>query len=241
MSDETASHEAPPTTTCSAQGRDASADRATARAPPHAAPRRRRRRSRSETDNGSPPPPAPRPTRCQVGERRGMFGAPTPARHHRVRRPGPPDPVPRRGCRAPTAATSTRSPTASSSALVGGSASYAEAVERVVVDRGEMTLFVRREHLRGRRPRAARRPGAALRDVHRRLRRALPAGGAAASCTRSTTSCRSPTAAGGSASRSPHPTPTRTSRRSSRSTRPTTGTSARRGTCSGSSSTATRP
>ena len=29
----------------------------------------------------------------------------------------------------------------------GGSASYAEAVERVVVDRGEMTLFVRREHL----------------------------------------------------------------------------------------------
>ncbi len=32
-------------------------------------------------------------------------------------------------------------------ALVGGSASMAEAVERVVVDRGEMTLFVRREHL----------------------------------------------------------------------------------------------
>ena len=31
--------------------------------------------------------------------------------------------------------------------LVGGSASYAEAVERVVVDRGELTLFVRREHL----------------------------------------------------------------------------------------------
>ncbi|MEO3938014.1 NADH-quinone oxidoreductase subunit C [Dermatophilaceae bacterium Soc4.6] len=32
-------------------------------------------------------------------------------------------------------------------ALVGGSASMAEAIERVVVDRGEMTLFVRREHL----------------------------------------------------------------------------------------------
>lgn len=31
--------------------------------------------------------------------------------------------------------------------LLGGTASYAEAVERVVVDRGEMTLFVRREHL----------------------------------------------------------------------------------------------
>ena len=33
-------------------------------------------------------------------------------------------------------------------ALLGGSASYVEAVERVVVDRGEMTIFVRREHLR---------------------------------------------------------------------------------------------
>jgi NADH-quinone oxidoreductase subunit C len=32
--------------------------------------------------------------------------------------------------------------------LVAGTASYAEAVERVVVDRGEMTIFVRREHLR---------------------------------------------------------------------------------------------
>ena len=44
-------------------------------------------------------------------------------------------------------ATSTTSPTASSAALVGGAASYDEAVERVVVDRGELTLFVRREHL----------------------------------------------------------------------------------------------
>jgi NADH-quinone oxidoreductase subunit C len=32
-------------------------------------------------------------------------------------------------------------------ALVGGSASYAQAVERVVIDRGEMTVFVAREHL----------------------------------------------------------------------------------------------
>ena len=31
--------------------------------------------------------------------------------------------------------------------LVGSTASYAEAVERVVVDRGELTLYVRREHL----------------------------------------------------------------------------------------------
>jgi len=34
-------------------------------------------------------------------------------------------------------------------ALVGGSASYAQAIERVVIDRGEMTLFVAREHLVG--------------------------------------------------------------------------------------------
>jgi NADH-quinone oxidoreductase subunit C len=32
--------------------------------------------------------------------------------------------------------------------LVGGDASFSEAIERVVVDRGELTLFVRREHLR---------------------------------------------------------------------------------------------
>lgn len=32
-------------------------------------------------------------------------------------------------------------------ALVGGSASYAQAIERVVIDRGEMTVFVAREHL----------------------------------------------------------------------------------------------
>ena len=34
-------------------------------------------------------------------------------------------------------------------ALVGSTASYAQAVERVVVDRGEMTIFVAREHLLG--------------------------------------------------------------------------------------------
>ena len=34
-------------------------------------------------------------------------------------------------------------------ALVGGSASYAQAIERVVIDRGEMTVFVAREHLLG--------------------------------------------------------------------------------------------
>jgi NADH-quinone oxidoreductase subunit C len=34
-------------------------------------------------------------------------------------------------------------------ALAGGSATYAQAVERVVVDRGEMTIFVAREHILG--------------------------------------------------------------------------------------------
>ena len=34
-------------------------------------------------------------------------------------------------------------------ALVGGSATYVQAIERVVVDRGEMTIFVAREHLVG--------------------------------------------------------------------------------------------
>jgi NADH-quinone oxidoreductase subunit C len=32
-------------------------------------------------------------------------------------------------------------------ALAGGSASYAQAIERVVIDRGEMTVFVARERI----------------------------------------------------------------------------------------------
>ena len=85
--------------------------------------------------------------------------------------------------------------------LVGGTASYAEAVDRVVVDRGEMTIHVRREHLLA----VAR----VLRDDAPCASRSSPASRActtrtapARSCTPSTTSCRSPTAAGGSASRS---------------------------------------
>ena len=123
--------------------------------------------------------------------------------------------------------------------LVGGDASFSEAVERVVVDRGELTLFVRREHLRAVARVLRDDPGlrfeicTGVSGVHyRRDRPRAP---------RSTTCCRSPTVADVSASRSPAPTATPTSRPSSRSTRPTTGTSARRGTCSGSSSTATRP
>ena len=47
-------------------------------------------------------------------------------------------------------------------------------VERVVVFRDELTLEVRREHLRRGGAGAARRPGAAVRAVPRRQRRALP-------------------------------------------------------------------
>ena len=167
---------------------------------------------------------------------------PAPARHHRVRRAGVArccSPVRRS---APTAATTTRWPTRLERVLdEGGAGAFGRAVERVVVDRGEMTLFVAREHLlavaralrdapelrfemcsgvsgvhypaRGR-PRAARRLPL---PVDHPRRQADPRRG-----------------------HLPRRRP-RTSPRSSRSTRPTTGTSARRGTCSGSSSTATRP
>ena len=90
----------------------------------------------------------------------------------------------------------------------GAPGTFGRAVERVVVDRGEMTLFVAREHLVAVARALRDAPDAAVRDVQRRLRRALPAARSAASCTPSTTSCRSPTAAGGSASRSRAPTPT---------------------------------
>ena len=74
---------------------------------------------------------------------------------------------------------------------------------------------------------------AALRDVPRRQRRALPATRPGASCTPSTPCCRSRTTGGvrvevSVPGRRPAP-----SRRSCRSTRPTTGTSARRTTSSG--------
>ena len=123
--------------------------------------------------------------------------------------------------------------------LVGGDASFSEAIERVVVDRGELTLFVRREHLRAVARVLRDDPGrfeicTGVSGVHyRRDRPQAPRG--------LPPPCRSPTVADGSPSRSPAPTATPTSRPSSRSTRPTTGTSARRGTCSRSSSTATRP
>jgi hypothetical protein len=122
----------------------------------------------------------------------------------------------------------------------GDGPGYHEAIERVVVDRGELTFFVAREHLLAVARAMRDDPAAAFRDVHGRLRGALPERDGPRTA-RVYPCSRSPTAAAASASRSPLPTATRTSRRSSRSTRATTGTSARPGTCSASSSTGTRP
>ena len=54
---------------------------------------------------------------------------------------------------------------------------FDEAIERVIVDRGELTLHVRREHLAGGGEGAAGRAIARLRAVPRGERRALPLGG----------------------------------------------------------------
>ena len=81
-------------------------------------------------------------TRCRW-ERRGMFGATVAGDTtgygdlRRSSSPAPPS--------VPTARTSTGSPTPWLPPSPGDG--YGTAVERVVVDRGEMTLFVRREHL----------------------------------------------------------------------------------------------
>ena len=58
-------------------------------------------------------------------------------------------------------------------ALEQAGIAFGDAVERVVVDREEITFFVRREHLVECRAGAAGRSGAAVRDVHGRQRRAL--------------------------------------------------------------------
>ena len=125
-------------------------------------------------------------------------------------------------------------------ALEAAGAGFADAIERVVVDRGELTFYVRREHLLdgGRRRCATTRrcasscapasPACTTRDDDRpRAARRLPP---------ALDHPQPPDPARGR----PCPTPTRTSRRWSASTRPTTGTSARPRTCSASSSTATR-
>lgn len=175
--------------------------------------------------------------------RRGMFGTRTTGDTSGyggllVRRPAVPDAVrPYTDPDDPRTADFDTVADALESALADAPVSYADAVERVAVDHGEITFQVRREAL----PEVMRR----LRDDPRlRFELCLGVSGVhypetpAASCTPSTKCVRSPTTPR-SASRPPAPTPTRTSPRSWPPTRPTTGTSARRGTSSGSSSTAT--
>ena len=65
-----------------------------------------------------------------------------------------------------------------------------DAIEKVVVHRGEITFFIRREHLLADREAAARRRDRCASRCARGLRRALPRRRRAASCTRSTTCSR---------------------------------------------------
>ena len=114
-----------------------------------------------------------------------------------------------------------------------------DAIEKVVVHRGEITFYIRRERPARRGAAAARRRGAALRVLLRRQRRALPRR-------------RRPRAARGLPPALDDPQPPDPARghlprrrpahpvAGARSTRPTTGTSARPTTSSASSSTATR-
>jgi NADH-quinone oxidoreductase subunit C len=93
-----------------------------------------------------PAPPGTNPDPVVIGERIGMFGA----------APGE-DTTGYGGLRSPILLPgASQRPyggyfddiaDALERALVGGSASYAEAVEKVTIDRGEMTLFVRRKHV----------------------------------------------------------------------------------------------
>ena len=104
----------------------------------------------------------------------------------------------RRRCpaRGRTAGTSTTSPTRSAARWTQAGSSFGDAIERVVADRGELTFHVRREHLTAVARRLRDDPALAFElcpgvsGVH------YPADDRAASCTRSTTWCRSPTTGG---------------------------------------------
>ena len=99
----------------------------------------------------------------------------------------------RRGAAGRTAAGSTRSPTSSKARWRSRACSPATRSRRRSSTAASSPSTSRREHLVARRADPARRPRPALRAVHRRQRRALPATTRAASCTPSTTCARSPT------------------------------------------------
>ena len=100
-----------------------------------------------------------------IGERqRHVRRHPRPG-HLRLRRPGHPDPAARRHPAALRLVLRRGRRHASARALASADGpGYHDAVEKVVVDRGELTLFVRREHLARGGPRAcATSPGCASR------------------------------------------------------------------------------
>ena len=148
-----------------------------------------------------------------VEVRHGMFGADgtgdTSGYGGLVR----PVPAARRHARGPTAAGSTRSADAPGAALRRRLATTTPS-SRSSSTAASSPSTSRREHLRRRRAGAARRPGPAVRDVHGRLRRALPARDRPRAARRLPPAVDHPQPPG-PRSRSPAPTPTRTSRRSS--------------------------
>jgi NADH-quinone oxidoreductase subunit C len=99
-----------------------------------------------ETDQRLPAPPGVGPDPVVIGERRGMFGVADSGDTSGYGGVVSPILFPAAAVR-PYGGYFDDVADRLERALVGGTASYGEAVERVVVDRGEMTLFVRREHL----------------------------------------------------------------------------------------------
>ena len=147
---------------------------------------------RSSEPAATQPERGVQPSSRRDDRRRGRRRPPRHVRRHGsgdtsgYRRPGPPrrsagaTPAPlrrlvRRGRRQPRARCS---PTTRA------------AVDKVVVEHGDLTFHVRREHLRRLRARAARRPGAAVRDVRSASAASTTRTRPGASCTPSTPSCR---------------------------------------------------
>ena len=93
-----------------------------------------------------PAAPGTTPDPVVVGQRRGMFGAPDSGDTSGYGGLVTPISFPAAAVR-PYGGYFDEIADSLERGLVGGAASFAEAVERVVVDRGELTLFVRREHL----------------------------------------------------------------------------------------------
>ena len=129
-------------------------------------------------------------TRCRWGAARHVRRHPWPG-HHRLRRPAHPDPLPRR-LERPYGSYFDGVADTLAAALPGDG--YGTAVERVVVDRGEMTLFVRREHLLAI-ARALRDDPALRFEMCTGVSGFTSSPRQAVSCTRSTTCSPSPTTA----------------------------------------------